>query len=387
MQSVCKICKKPINNGENITVCAKCGAINHTECLKNLGCICEKVNTNVKVRKTYNDCEKSKDRVEQMKSNFSAMPNCCWDSYCSSKEIDMNEYIEFKSKPKYRETVTKLQEHFGFYAMEALKNKNEQTEDTDCYTIEYSAQLTIYGENGYETTDLCDFIKGILYDLPKADGFKIVSNYTGCYYDGYDENDEVIWVYDDNGKLQMVKFEDDKFKDTIGRMGQLEQFVYKKYEYFHEYCEGICEKFENNKWVNLEELYTEDIVDRDFGNDWFCTFVTLLIDFDCDRYPKILEALKDSVRKHYPKDYIHYCEEQWEEYVREDKAFPLIDSGWWYPRSLREVQDFLDEINTILKPIKFRSDVNAEWFQKGNPFAIAKILCEENKFVIKGTQF
>ena len=66
----------------------------------------------------------------------------------------------------------------------------------------------------------------------------------------------------------------------------------------------------------------------------------------------------------------------------------LISSISWYPRKLRVVQDFLDELNRILEPIKSKCDGYGmgNWYITDAPFAIATWDWTEDGFKITGTE-
>ena len=135
----------------------------------------------------------------------------------------------------------------------------------------------------------------------------------------------------------------------------------------------------------MKNQYTPDIIDRDFGNDWWCWNLDLDIDFDYEEHPEILTALQQTVRKHIPADQVKYCESAWED----GDVGILINSITWCPRTLRVVQDFLDEVNKILGPIKAEcSGFGGEcgWYQPQVPFAEANWDWDDEKgFVIGGT--
>ena len=283
------------------------------------------VNVDALTQEMYDDYVLSKKRVEQLLGEFSSL---CAPFHIVPGMVDLNECIEFKSKPQRESTITYIQEHFAYIAMQALKAQHGMLENND---ITYCAELTIYGKDGYTTTDLFAFVNGIMYDLTNADGFKITSIYYGPSVAPW-FNDEVR----------------EEFWQTVKRMGEHEQFTYTNFEFLYNHGAGGCAKYENGKWLNLKNQYTPDIIDRDFGNDWWCWNLDLDIDFDYEEYPEILAALQQAVRKHIPADQVKYCESAWED----GDVEILINSITWCPRTLRVVQDFLDEVNKILEPIK-----------------------------------
>ena len=319
------------------------------------------VNVDELTKDMYDDYVISRNRVERLMSEFKSL---CAPFTMIPGRVDLNESIEFKSAPRQQQTITYIQEHFAYIAMQALKAQCGMLEDND---IVYSGELCIYGQDGYTTTDAGEIVRGIMCDLPKAEGFKITSIYYGP---------SVAPWFDDEVR--------EEFRKTVDRMGKSEQFTYKIFEFLYNHGAGGCSKYENGKWINLEKQYTADIVDRNFDQDWWCWNLDLDVEFDYDKYPEILESLHQTVRKHIPKDQIQYCEYTWED----GDVGILISSISWNPRTLRVVQSFLDEINVILQPIMtecsgFGGDCG--WYQTKAPFAVADWVWTDEGFKIMGT--
>lgn len=312
----------------------------------------------------YKDYIIGESYIEHMKKEFAVLAS---PFRFGLGEVDLNECIEFKNKPIHKETITSVQEHFGYVAMQALKAKSTINEVNDDYGVIFSPELTISGENGYTTNDLYEFINGILYDLPDAEGFKIVSIYNGP---------SLEWGINDDVRKN--------FRRVVEQMGLTEKFTYREYDFIYNSGEGFCNKLENGKWVDLEAHYTTDIIDQDFEKDWWCWNMDICIDFDHAKYPEIIDKLRQTVRNHIPKSQLEYCESRW----NDDEKEVLLSSVEWKPRTLRVVQNFLDEINEVLKPIKSECQCDtfdSIWYQTNAPFAVARICWTEEGLTIKGT--
>lgn len=333
----------------------------NAEVVRNDNAQIDDVNVDALTQEMYNDYILSKNRVEQLMSEFTQL---CAPFRINPGMVDLNECIEFKSKPQQESTITYIQEHFAYIAMQALKAQYGMLENND---ITYSAELAIYGEDGYVTTDPAAVVNGIMRDLTSADGFKITSLYYGPSI--------APWV-DDNVR--------EEFSKTVEKMGQCEKFAYTVFEFLYNHGCGGGNRYENGQWITAKLPRSTDILDQDFGKDWWCWNLDLYVDFDYEKYPEILEELHQAVRKHIPEDQIEYCESAWD-----DKDFDiLISSIIWYPRTLRVVQDFLDEVNAILKPIQSEcvgSGGDCGWFQTGAPFAKADWVWTDQGFKIMGT--
>lgn len=320
------------------------------------------INVETLTREIYEDYVLGKEKVDRLKKEFSSL--CSPISFVPGNE-DLDECIEFKNKPAIQSTITYIQEHFAFLAIQAIKSQNGMLEDN---SISYSAELTIYGADGYTTTNLFEFVHGIMYDLPNADGFKIISNYLGPSVTPWNNSD--------------VR---EQFWQVVERIGSYEDFVYTNYGFLYNHGAGFCQKYINGEWVDLKKQYTTEIIDVDFGRDWWCWNLDLYIEFDFAEHPNIVAELQQAVRKHIPADQLQYCEDFWED----GSLDVLINSIQWYPRTLRVVQNFLDEVNRILKPIKSEckgSGGDQGWYNPFYPFAEANWdWDDEVGFVIRGT--
>lgn len=302
-------------------------------------------------------------RVEKITTDFTEL---CSPIKILPGMVDLAETIEFKEKPKQASTIKWIQEHFCFLGLQYIKYL--QGAQTDERGVTLKTELTIYGEDGYTTDDISDYMYGILYDLPNAiEGFGIKSVYYGPSVDPW-FNSEVK----------------DEFHETVDSFGRTETFTYTVHEFLYSHGEGWCARYENGKWADLEKQYSPSILDKDFGEDWWCWNMDLSIDFDFEKHSDILESLRAAVRKHIPPEELSYCEDGWDD--GEDGI--LVNSISWTPRKLRVVQDFLDEINTILKPIKSECDGYGlgNWYIKHPPFAIATWDWTNEGFKITGTE-
>ena len=289
--------------------------------------------------------------------------------------VDLNEEIEFKNKPVYSHSIKPIQSHFGFLGIRALKKQRGALvgtlEDRD---VEFSGELTIYGENGYTTSDLRGFIEGVLHDLPSSDGFKIVSKYYGpSIAPWFDANKDVRETPEDDTTV---------FVDEIIKIGQLEKFTYKFHEFYYDHGAGWSAKYENG--VLSPGNYSDAILDKDYGKDWWCWMMFLDVSFDYEKHPEIVRAIHDTVRKRVPEEELQYCEEAWEE----GNEGIICNNITWEVRRLRTIQDFLDEINEILKPIMDECDGSGEgsWFIKESPFAVATWSWTDEGFKITGAE-
>lgn len=286
-------------------------------------------------------------------------------------DVDLNEVIEFKHKPVYASSIKPIQAYFGFLSIRAIKKqRGELYRELADRELNYTAELTLYGENGYTTTNLSEFVYGIMHDLPSADGFKITSTYYGP---------SVAPWFEANSKERR-----EEFSCEAEKIAQREELSYSVYEFDHNHGEGLCMKLENGSWVDLKSLYSSSIAEKIFESEWWTYGAMIDIDFDFDKYPEILTALHNCVRKHIPSDQLKYCEQRW----NEDEEEILVDDIQWRGTSLLKVQIFLDELNSIVAPIKdeFKAYPEGKWYQTKAPFAVATWMWDKDGFKLIGTE-
>lgn len=142
----------------------------------------------------------------------------------------------------------------------------------------------------------------------------------------------------------------------------------------------ITEEIVRSKFL---QAYSQDILDKDFG-EWWCWNLDLTIDFDFEKNADIIDALHNCVRENIPADQVGYCEEGWES----GDVGILCSSIAWYPSTLRVIQDFLDKINDILRPIINECDGvgTGNWYIRNAPYAVATWEWTQGGFRVIGTE-
>lgn len=72
---------------------------------------------------------------------------------------DLVEILEFHHAPKNQFTITQIQEHFAYIAMQAAKYIHGKLSND--INIKYTAKLTVNGEAGYESEGLVGFVHAL----------------------------------------------------------------------------------------------------------------------------------------------------------------------------------------------------------------------------------
>lgn len=279
--------------------------------------------------------------------------------------IHSHETIEFKNKLLHSETVQVIQDHFGFMGMQTVRFLQGELEEDRVYN--FNCELTVYGEDGYTTTDLGEFMHGVLFDLPEAEGFKIVTFYEGPNFDPGKNNGEREF-----------------FENAIEKINRDEVFVYKIYERLDISGEAWCGKYENGEWVNLADQYNPDIINKSFKGGWESNQLHLAIIMDNEKYPEIFSALNDVTRMYF-SDQDLICLEDFREDGDDSSLLIGVD---WDTDNLQEIQSYLDDLNAVLAPILNECDGDCEgsWYLNDEPFGVATWVWTPDGFRIVGTE-
>ena len=280
-------------------------------------------------------------------------------------DVDLNERLDFDHKPREECTISLIQEHFGFLALQAMRHLQEETPERE---LTFNAEISLLGTNGYTASDLIGFMKALMYDLPDADGFTIISKYHGPSV--------APWFNPEVKEL---------FQKTVGKIGKREDFKYSSFEFLYSHGGGICRKYENGEWIDLETNFSKDIACKEYEKEWWSWSAIIDMEFDFDKYPQILDELRNCVRRHVPADQLVYCEQSWAEGEQEI----LVEDIQWNDKSLKKIQAFLDELNSIVAPIQqeFKAYPVGTWYQTTTPFAVAIWDWTDEGFKIVGTEF
>ena len=157
---------------------------------------------------------------------------------------------------------------------------------------------------------------------------------------------------------------------------------YSSFYFLYNHGVGGCRVIGNNQ---RGKGYSADIINKVVPGGWFCWEVNLAIRYDYDRYPDIWPKLDACVKKYIPEDKLKYRDE-----IREDWGPHVVVGGVaWSPEKLSVVQDFLDEINEIIEPIKDRCECGADgfWYCTDYPFAEATWMWTDDGFKVVGTEY
>lgn len=311
----------------------------------------------------YNEYLRSKDTSEEYYNRFVDM--CCRGDIFIPGRVEFDEVLEIKHTPNER-VLQLVREHFGLLCF--LKQK-QISDGVGKYESEISLEikLTVYGKNAYTTTDILTVMNGLFCDIEESEGFKICSYYLGSSFEPWDNNDS---------RISTIQYINSVICADKG-------ISYTYFEFYFNGGEGTINRWIDGNWVNYRSSFSSEILDKS-RDKWFCWYADLGVDFDFEKYPDILISLRNAVQRHLPKEEYENTAPFWED----GELGHLVVGAQWTPKRLRDIQNFLDDINAIIAPIKSECDCGADgtWYCPEDPFAVATWEWTKDGFVIIGTE-
>lgn len=316
-------------------------------------------------RRMYDESVIAKNHIDRLFEEFDEL--CCPIRFIPGT-VDINEIIEFTRKPTMESTIRSIQEYYASLAVKIGRLIREGDSDED---IDYSVNISLLDKDKYIATDLVGFVEGIRR-IQKADGFSISTCYHGPDFE---------YCPQSVTENRLLKQGFDRIIKEMSEQG--EKFNYLSFRFYYSSGEGYCQKYVDGKLIDLQNQFSSEIIKKEYPEEWFSWASGLGLEFDFEKYPEILRKLQECVKKHLPKADYENCEPFWE-----DEPYDLLNDVQWPTKSLREIQDFLDEINEIIAPIKEQCDCDAHgtWYHTRPPFAIAKWKWTKEGFKITGVE-
>lgn len=264
--------------------------------------------------------------------------------------IEMHEYVEFKHKPH-----TAVSEYLERYICYLIRLMLPQLDDNDYNiwldiviktndkTLSFKEDPEKFAENASEAIrskefSIDIFCSGCLAEYCDSDG-----NGFATYFFTKGDNGDIEWPLVEKESL----WNGVGMYDTMQAFKRRENFTYKFSGYYPNSGQYERKKIENGREYDLNSLLSNEILKDEQELFWFTMECLLDISFDMDKYPEILEELRNTVRRHLQDEVeIDYIEKVWEE-----EPSTIVDNQWC-PDKLIEIQDFADEITKVLSPIK-----------------------------------
>ena len=322
--------------------------------------------------------------AQMERDQYIEMQDYDWPTYCIEGNVVMHEYLEFKSAPKQIELVEYLQVYLRTLLDFSITRSAEKAKELGLdYPVTFIAKLTIDGVN-YLSSNVEAFITAITEKLPKAKTFVLDCTCDGVLREYF--NDEL----DDkgNGRLNMIR------KDAVwsgaGMLDKMEyykrreRFAYKLAIFYPDSGEYRYEKILNGRTIDVEALMMSDFPKKIPSKEWFAESLVLVVGFDFDEHPDILEKLRSIVRKYISQDQLAFCEDSWED----EEQDILLNHISWSTCDFKDVQRFLDEINEALASIIDTVDADADgYWEIPSEFALAKCQWNGTKFELVGVLY
>lgn len=317
------------------------------------------------------------------RENYFEMKDYNWFNYSIEGNVHLHEYLEFKHKPMELGLIEYVQNYLFYLVRMSIDRSPERAEELDLeYPVTLDVKLTI-GDITYSSKDIDVFCRAIDEELPKSGAFIIDCKCNGVVREFFEDESE-----DDGcaGRFGMIR-KDTPWTgagmfDTLAQYKRRNMFEYKLSVFYPDSGLSRYEKILNGKEIDVLSTCSESNVDMVFEDKWWTNSVSLCAEFDFEKYSEELSKLQDIVRKRVPKEELQYCEGAWK-----DEEYHILCNGIvWDCACLREVQSFLDEVNSILLPIK--DEVNA-WcdgtWDNSDRFAVATWKWTDGGFKVVGT--
>ena len=265
-------------------------------------------------------------------------------------DVELHEYLKFEKKPEQTELLEFVQDYLFMLA----NCSDEEPADTD-----FNGEIIIDGET-IRTEDKAAYVEAV-NKLSEADGFTIDISYIG-YID--------LSYY---GLVMYSKLHEYMTKDS---------FEYKLSSFFPDHGEFLHCKISDGKEVDPYLSLSDDVLDHDFGEEWWSYSLNLATRFDFEKHYDLLTELQKIVRENIPASEVGRCEDFWEQ----GDLYGLCVEIQFNCMRLREVQDFLDKINEVLLPIKDELEASADgiWVMPKH-FGLAAWDWTEEGFKVRGT--
>lgn len=318
------------------------------------------------------------------RDRYIEMQDYDWHTYAIEGNVVMHEYLEFRSAPKQIELIKYLQEYLKTLLRLSVERSAEKAEALGISRpVLFHAMLKIDGVS-YNSSNVESFLSAITEKIPAAKTFILDCTCDGVLLEYFhDEGDD-----DDNERLNMIR------KDGVwlgaGMLDKMEyykrreRFTYKLAIFYPDSGEYKYEKIQNGRTMDIESLMNLDFQRKIDSQEWFAESLDLIANFDFDEYPEILEELHEIVRKYVPESQLVFCEDGWED----GEPGILLNCVAWNTCDFQEIQQFLDEVNSVLKPVADTVDADSYgYWEIPSQFALAKCQWNGTEFELIGVQY
>lgn len=302
--------------------------------------------------------------------------------YAICGRVEMHEQISFEHAPRQTALIAYIQEYLMNLHRLSVERVQENMPNQDEAVTLY-AELSLPGNIVFSTNDIEPFLQALSQQLPVSDGFTLDINCCGNLREFF------TFTYSD-GEEECNLLEKDSLLTGAGMLDKMEyfkrrnRFEYKIAAFYPDSGEFLHHKILNGKSFDVDEHYSEEIVRKHSSDEWWSWSLDLWAAFDYDEYPDILPMLRDIIRRYIPKSEICYCKDAW----NDGENQILCNCIQWNTMCLKEIQDFLDQLNEILLPIKDELDAGGSgYWTVGKEFAVATWDWFEDGFKVVGCQY
>ena len=292
-----------------------------------------------------------------------------------------HEYIEFKKRPLYPIVIDTIIKYINFL----VRIANREC-DTEMGTYDGSnrveLEITIDSSKYFLNND--NFSDTVIRKLLFANSFSIDIRFTGVLR-------EFFIVSNDKGNEAINLVERDPIWKGAGLYDKMlsfkrrEKFVYKLAILYLDSGEEAYYKIENSKECEILDSHDETLISKVFSDDcWTSEDLNLAVYFDFEKYPQILEKLRKALEDFLPD----YAEDMRDNFWDYDENQVICADLALKTDTLGDIQDFIDNINKIIEPIKDEVDCGADGYLRlCKNFGLATWEWTYDGFKIKATMY
>lgn len=334
--------------------------------------------------------------AQQERDKYIGIKDYDWFTYSIQGNVEMHEYLEFKYMPKQKELIEYIQTYLGTMMRLSIERPLERAAELEIgYPVTFEAELSIDGVV-YPSHKEEMFTNALIEELPKAKSIIIDCTCNGVLREFFNDSGDKSAVLctlfndagDENSNVNFNMIRKDSVWTGAGMLDTLlgykrrNAFTYKLAVFYPDSGECKYEKIINGREIDVLATATPDVLEKEFDGEWWSWNLTLWAEFDYKKHKDVLNRLRDIVRKRLPETELPFCEDVW----KDDDCITLCSGIQWICKSLREVQEFLDELNKELLPIRDEVDAGGEGtWEIRKEFAVATWDWTDEGFKIIGT--
>ena len=319
--------------------------------------------------------------------------------YAVEGTVDMHEYLIFEERPAHESTKKYVQNYLCFLAQMASDRSSIKKPDIED-PVELRFLLTINNSDKYSSDDPIDNIAEGISRIVSAESIEIDIHLKGNLKEYYEAEDAAGNILTNLVDSRSFWNGSGMYEELLSRKRR-EKFIYKQITLYPDAGEFNCLKIQSGKDYTMEELLnlaSTDIITSHPSDCWFSWIPSITFEFDFEKYPRQLELLKETGRKHMQSNPNVRDEGDWID-IDDDEAILFLPQ---LLNNLNDLQNYLDDINELLYEFDDFDDFDyyipimqsagsgysptALWISEDG-FAVATVKWMDDELKVVGTEF